>query len=204
MFITFEGGEGSGKTSVIKAISKILTEKNIPHITTREPGGSVIGEQIREILLDRDNTKISSETEALLFAAARVQHLVEVVLPALKENKVVLCDRYIDSSLAYQGHARGLGMDDVLKINHFAAKHLPNYTIYIDVDPNIGLERVDSRGVKNRLDLEELAFHKKVREGYLKLAKTYKDRFIIIDGNCNLQTLIDRTVEEIKAVLLWF
>lgn len=202
MFITFEGGEGSGKTSVIKAISQVLTENNIAHITTREPGGSVIAEKIRKILLDKENTDISAKTEALLFAASRVQHLEEVVLPALNNNKVVLCDRYLDSSLAYQGYARGLGIEDVLKINHFAAQHLPNYTFYIDVDPEIGLKRANSRGALNRLDLEDLAFHKKVREGYLKLSKMYPKRYIIIDGNCHLDTLISETLKKMKAILL--
>lgn len=202
MFITFEGGEGSGKTSVIKAISKLLTEKNITHITTREPGGSLIAEKIRNILLDKNNKNLSAKTEALLFASSRAQHLDEVILPALKDNKIVLCDRYLDSSLAYQGFARGLGFDDILKINHFAVKQMPNYTIYIDVTPNLGLKRATNRGDLNRLDLETLEFHEKVREGYLKLAKMYKKRYIIIDGNCNLETLIERTLNEIKRVLL--
>ncbi|HHV33707.1 MAG TPA: dTMP kinase [Acholeplasma sp.] len=201
MFITFEGGEGSGKTSVIKAISSLLTEKNIDHVTTREPGGSIIAEKIRKVILDTENTNLSAEAEALLFAASRVQHLEEVILPALNENKIVLCDRYLDSSLAYQGYARGLGIEDVLKINHYAAKSLPDYTIYIDVTPELGLKRVSTRGAANRLDLETLEFHKKVREGYLKLAEMYKDRYIIIDGDCDLETLIERTLKKIKAVL---
>ena len=201
MFITFEGGEGSGKTSVIKAISSLLTEKNIDHVTTREPGGSIIAEKIRKVILDTENTNLSAEAEALLFAASRVQHLEEVILPALNENKIVLCDRYLDSSLAYQGYARGLGIEDVLKINHYAAKSLPDYTIYIDVTPELGLKRVSTRGAANRLDLETLEFHKKVREGYLKLAEMYKDRYIIIDEDCDLETLIERTLKKIKAVL---
>lgn len=202
MFITFEGGEGSGKTSVIKAISSLLTERNISHITTREPGGSVIAEKIRKILLDKENANLKPKTEALLFAASRVQHLDEVILPALKRNEIVLCDRYLDSSLAYQGYARGLGIEDVLRVNHFAEKVLPNYTFYIDVDPTLGLKRASNRGELNRLDLETLEFHKKVREGYLKLNELYKDRYIVIDGNCNLETLIERTLKQIKAVLL--
>ena len=164
MFITFEGGEGSGKTSVIKAISSLLTEKNIDHVTTREPGGSIIAEKIRKVILDTENTNLSAEAEALLFAASRVQHLEEVILPALNENKIVLCDRYLDSSLAYQGYARGLGIEDVLKINHYAAKSLPDYTIYIDVTPELGLKRVSICGAANRLDLETLEFHKKVKK----------------------------------------
>ncbi|NLN50565.1 MAG: dTMP kinase [Acholeplasmataceae bacterium] len=202
MFITFEGGEGSGKTSLIKAVSKWLFDNNLPNITTREPGGSEIAEKIRDILLDVDNENIAFETEALLFAAARTQHLKEVVLPALAENQVVLCDRYLDSSLAYQGYARKLGFEAVLKINYFALKHLPNFTVYIDIDPKVGLKRAGSRGKLNRLDLEELSFHQKVREGYLELSKIYQDRYLIIDGNCSLNNLIEKTINELAKVIL--
>lgn len=201
MFISFEGGEGSGKTSLIKAISSYLTERNIPHITTREPGGSNIAEQIRKIILDNKNTDLSPKTEALLFAASRTQHLEEIVLPALNEGKVVLCDRYLDSSLAYQGHARSLGMETILKINHFALEHMPNVTYYIDSDPVVGLKRATSRGGANRLDNETLEFHKKVREGYLEVARIYSDRVVIIDGNCNMETLIKRILDKIKEIL---
>lgn len=201
MFITFEGGEGSGKTSLIKAISTYLTDNNIPHITTREPGGSNIAEQIRKIILDNKNTDLSSKTEALLFAASRTQHLEEIVLPALNEGKVVLCDRYLDSSLAYQGYARSLGMETILKINHYAVEHMPDVTYYIDSDPEIGLKRATSRGGANRLDNETLDFHKKVREGYLKVASMYQDRVVIIDGNCNMETLIKRILDKIKEIL---
>lgn len=201
MFITFEGGEGSGKTSLIKAISTYLTDNNIPHITTREPGGSNIAEQIRKIILDNKNTDLSSKTEALLFAASRTQHLEEIVLPALNDGKVVLCDRYLDSSLAYQGYARSLGMETILKINHYAVEHMPDVTYYIDSDPEIGLKRATSRGGANRLDNETLDFHKKVREGYLKVASMYQDRVVIIDGNCNMETLIKRILDKIKEIL---
>lgn len=201
MFITFEGGEGSGKTSVIKEVSNLLTLNNITNIITREPGGSVIAEKIRKILLDTENINLSAKTEALLFAASRAQHLDEVILPALKEKKVVLCDRYLDSSLAYQGYARDLGIDEVLKVNHYAAQKLPDYTIYIDVTPIKGLQRATERGDLNRLDLESLEFHKKVREGYLKLAKKYKKRYIIIDGDCDLETLKKRTLKEIEIII---
>lgn len=200
MFITFEGGEGSGKTSLIKAISSWLNELGYPNITTREPGGSFVAEKIRNILLDVDNQTISYKTEALLFAASRAQHLDEVIIPALNDKKVVLCDRYLDSSLAYQGYARDLGLDITLKINHFATEWMPNYTIYIDVDPEVGLKRAGSRGDLNRLDLETLEFHKKVREGYLKLSKMYPDRYIVIDGNCNMELLITRSIEALKDV----
>ena len=201
MFITFEGGEGSGKTTLIRAVNAYLKEKGLKSYITREPGGSLIAETIRHIILDNENTELSFKTEALLFAASRAQHLDEVILPKLEAGYIVLCDRYLDSSLAYQGYARGLGIDVVLKLNHFAVEHLPNYTLYIDSDPEKGLERAISRGGANRLDHESLAFHKKVREGYLHLAKTYPDRIIVIDGNCDINTLKERTLSKIRTLL---
>ncbi|MCK9493179.1 MAG: dTMP kinase, partial [Acholeplasmataceae bacterium] len=149
------------------------------------------------------NVDMSPKTEALLFAASRIQHLEEIILPALNDNKVVLCDRYIDSSLAYQGYARGLGLEAILKANNFVLGHMPNYTVYIDVDPKIGLNRAHSRGMANRLDNETLAFHQKVREGYLLISQTYKERFIIVDGNCDMKTLVERTITKLKDVLKW-
>ncbi|MFA5719456.1 MAG: dTMP kinase [Acholeplasmataceae bacterium] len=201
MFITFEGGEGSGKTTIIRAVNTYLKEKGLKVYVTREPGGSLIAEDIRHIILDNKNTALSPKTEALLFAASRAQHLDEIILPKLEKGYIVLCDRYLDSSLAYQGYARNLGIDAVLKVNHYAVEHLPNYTIYIDSDPEKGLQRAISRGGANRLDHESLAFHRKVREGYLLLAKTYSDRFIVVDGNCNIDTLTKRTLDKIKELL---
>lgn len=201
MFITFEGGEGSGKSTVIKAVSEFLTAGGIENIITREPGGTKISEDIRDIILDSRNRNISAETEALLFAAARTQHLKEVILPALREKKFVLCDRYLDSNLAYQGYARGLGIQEVLEINRFATKHMPDYTIYIDTDPKESLIRVFKRDEKNRLDMESLFFHKEVREGYLQLSKNYPHRYIVIDGDCSLNQLVFRVIKEIKKII---
>ncbi len=163
-FITFEGPEGSGKTTVLNQINKLLSE-NYNVISTREPGGVSTGEEIRNILLDGENIDI--RTEALLFAASRREHLVEKVIPALKNNKVVLCDRYIDSSLAYQGHARGIGIEEVKKINEFAINGLyPDLTIYLDIDAEVGRERIlKNQRSQNRLDKETLTFHQKVIEG---------------------------------------
>lgn len=201
MFITFEGGEGSGKTTLIQALVKWLKEHKIDCVATREPGGSDIAEKIRAILLDEQNTHIKARTEALLFAAARVQHLEDVVIPALNQNKLVLCDRFIDSSLAYQGHARGLGFDAILKINTFALEHMPDITVYINSDPQVGLARIKSRD-NNRLDLEKLEFHQKVREGYLMLANMYPSRYIVIDGDQSMQAVIDDVKAHLKDVLL--
>lgn len=202
MFITFEGGEGSGKTTLIKALVTWLEAAHYDVLSTREPGGSEIAEKIRKIILDLDNKGIKAKTEALLFAASRVQHLEETIMPALKQNKVVLCDRYIDSSLAYQGYARGLGFDQILKINAFVLDYMPTYTIYIDQDPALGLSRIQSR-VNNRLDLEKLEFHQKVRQGYLELSKIYQDRFIIINGDQTIDAVISDVKEHLKDVLLW-
>lgn len=201
MFITFEGGEGSGKTTLIQTLVKWLKEHNIGCVATREPGGSDIAEKIRAIILDQDNTHMRARTEALLFAAARVQHLEETVIPALEKNQVVLCDRYIDSSLAYQGYARGLGFDAILKINTFALEHMPDITVYINSDPQIGLSRIKSRE-NNRLDLEKLDFHQKVREGYLKLADMYPQRYLVINGDRTMQEVIDDVKAHLKDVLL--
>ncbi|MFA7377093.1 MAG: dTMP kinase, partial [Acholeplasmataceae bacterium] len=169
-------------------------------VTTREPGGSRIAEKIRKVILDIENTDMTPRTEALLYAASRVQHLDEVVIPALNANQVVLCDRYLDSSLAYQGYARGLGFESVLKINTYALDYLPNLTFYIDLDPNIGLERIKNRS-QNRRDKEQLAFHLKVREGYLKRANLYSSRISVINGNQPIEDIIKEVLAKIKEVI---
>ena len=186
MFITFEGPEGSGKSSVLDKICHQLEHDGFNVVKTREPGGTPISEQIRNIILDKSNTNLEPRTEALLYAASRRQHLVEKIWPALKEGKIVLCDRYLDSSLAYQGHARGLGYENILAINNFATENtFPDLTILFDIQPELGLERISKNSNRevNRLDLEKLDFHKKVREGFLKLAKKYPERFYIVDAS---------------------
>lgn len=183
-FITIEGCEGSGKTTILKMLCKELENNNIEYFSTREPGGSKISEQIRNVILNVENTKMDYMTEALLYAASRRQHLEEVVKPAINNGAVVICDRYLDSSLAYQGHARGLGIEEVYAINMYATSgFLPELTIYIDIPVEVGLERImkNNRDV-NRLDLEKISFHSKVREGYLKISEMYSDRIVKIDG----------------------
>lgn len=199
-FITFEGPEGSGKTTVLNQINKLLSE-NYNVISTREPGGVSTGEEIRNILLDGENIDI--RTEALLFAASRREHLVEKVIPALKNNKVVLCDRYIDSSLAYQGHARGIGIEEVKKINEFAINGLyPDLTIYLDIDAEVGRERIlKNQRSQNRLDKETLTFHQKVIEGYKILIKTNPERFKVIDATQNIESVVSDTYEIILSYL---
>ncbi|RLQ82843.1 dTMP kinase [Planomicrobium sp. Y74] len=184
-FITIEGPEGAGKTTAIEQLMTQLQPLGIEAVLTREPGGIEIAEKIREVILNKNHTTMDGRTEALLYAAARRQHLVEKVLPALQQGKVVLCDRFIDSSLAYQGHARGLGIDEVLSINEFAIQDTwPDLTLLFDVSPEIGLQRIaaNSGREQNRLDMEKLPFHQKVYEGYQEVSRRYPDRIVRIDA----------------------
>ncbi|MBB6447496.1 dTMP kinase [Bacillus benzoevorans] len=190
--ITLEGGEGSGKTTILNLLAEALEEKEFEVVRTREPGGIDIAEQIRKVILDRANTAMDSRTEALLYAAARRQHLVEKVIPAVQMGKMVLCDRYIDSSLVYQGFARGLGMEEIYSINKFAIEgYMPDLTLYFDLDPEIGLSRIakDEDREVNRLDLESIKFHYQVREGYQLLQQQYSNRIKVINA--------ENTIEEV-------
>jgi len=202
-FITFEGTEGSGKTSVIKKIKTHYENLGFKILTTREPGGIRIAEQIRSILLDKNNQEMDPRTEALLFAAARRQHVVEKILPALEEGFIVICDRFVDSSLIYQGDARGIGVEKVYDINYFAIEDaLPDLTIFVDVRPEVGLERVFSTPNRevNRLDLESLAFHKKIYSGYLGLVEKY-DRIKKVNGENPLDEVVKDTIALIDQIL---
>ncbi|MBF7023003.1 dTMP kinase [Staphylococcus kloosii] len=199
-FITFEGPEGSGKTTVLQQVAAKLQDK-FETIVTREPGGVSTGEQIREILLEGGD--MDKRTEALLFAASRREHLVGKVIPALDQGKVVLCDRYIDSSLAYQGYARGIGVEEVKAINEFAINGLyPDLTIYLDVSVEVGRERIVSNlREQNRLDQEDVAFHEKVVEGYHKVIDSDASRFVVIDANQNIDDVVDATYKSILKYL---
>jgi dTMP kinase len=192
-FITFEGPDGSGKSTVIKAVEEFLVNEGYNILTTREPGGIRIAEDIRSVILAKENTMMSARAEALLYAASR----------ALQEGKVILCDRFVDSSLAYQGYGRELGIDEVWSINKFAIGDvLPDLTIFIDIPPHVGLNRVQKSSRKlDRLDLETLEFHEKVYEGYKKVIEKFKDRFVIIDGNNSIETVIEDTLQVIKTYL---
>src|SRR5690625_2618520 len=184
-FITVEGGEGAGKTTVLGRLHQQVTELGYKVLLTREPGGISISEKIRNIILHPNHTEMEKRTEALLYAAARRQHLIEKVLPALQEGKIVLCDRFIDSSLAYQGYARGIGMDEVFSINQFAIDEcMPGLTLYFDIEPETGLERIalNNAREKNRLDMETIQFHRKVREGYLILLDKFPHRMKRVDA----------------------
>lgn len=203
-FITFEGPEGSGKSTVIKGVEEYFISQGYDVLVTREPGGIKISEDIRNIILSKENTEMNARAEALLFAAARSQHFTEKIIPALELDKLILCDRFIDSSLAYQGYARGLGIDEVLSINKFAiGNHFPDVTVFIDVPPSVGLHRVFSNSNRkvDRLDLETLEFHEKVYTGYKILAERFHDRFVNIDGTNSVETVIEDTIQVIKTYL---
>ncbi|AWI10755.1 dTMP kinase [Caldifermentibacillus hisashii] len=193
-FITVEGPDGAGKTTVLNIIAEELAAEGYPIVQTREPGGSPIAEKIRQIILDKKHTEMDPRTEALLYAAARRQHLIEKIIPALEKGNIVLCDRFIDASIVYQGFARKIGIDEVLKINRFAIENtMPDLTIYFDIEPKIGLERIQKhrQGEMNRLDLETMEFHKMVREGYLQLLDRFPDRI--------KKVMADRPIEEVKT-----
>jgi dTMP kinase len=207
-FFSIEGCEGAGKSSLITKLSEYLRTHGHAVITTREPGGIAIAEQIRSVILDKMNTAMDGRTEALLYAAARRQHYVEKIAPSVTDGHIIICDRFIDSSLAYQGYARGLGIDEVLSINEFAIeKVFPDLTIYLDVDPEVGLKRIHEHGNReiNRLDLEALTFHQKVREGYWQLLERFPERIVNVNANLNeaevfeeVRRIVDRFLNKEK------
>jgi dTMP kinase len=202
LFITFEGPEGAGKSTIIS----MLLDKLHNALFTREPGGIEIAEQIRRVILDKENTAMDPRTEAMLYAAARRQHLIEKVKPALENGMTVICDRFVDSSLAYQGYARGLGIDEVFNINQFAIENMmPDLTLYFDIEPEVGLKRISSHNGRevNRLDLEDIEFHQKVREGYHILLERFPERIIKVDASRSLDEVFlesfDLINERLKA-----
>lgn len=202
IFISFEGPDGAGKTSVLKAVNQALSEQlgDDRVLLTREPGGDRIAEQIRDVLFDDQNTNMDPRTEALLFAAARRQHVVEDIEPALRAGKVVLSDRYVDSSVAYQGGGRHLGIDDIWELNEFAIHDLlPELTVYLDVPSEVGLQRIAQHRSDqvNRLDREKLAFHRRVRQAFLTLAKRHPHRIVVVDADADLATVI----QEVKQLI---
>ena len=200
ILITLEGPEGAGKTTILHQILPILTQMGVDILTTREPGGIRIAESIREIILAPENTAIDGKTELLLFAAARRQHLNEKVRPALAGGKIVIIDRFIDSSVAYQGYARGIDVADVETINNFATDGLlPDLTLYFDVDTEIGLSRVMSGDREvNRLDLEAQEMHQKVRAGYQAIAKANPKRIVTIDASQAIDQVVAATLSTLQ------
>lgn len=198
-FVTIEGCDGSGKSTQLALLSEYLEKNHIPHCFTREPGGGKISEQIREILLNGKNMEMTDECEALLYAAARAQHLADRVEPALSEGKLVICDRYVDSSFAYQAYARGLGMDFVQKINAFALeKYLPDLTLWIDLSPEDAFKRKHGADENDRLEQAGLVFHQKVYEGYLAMAKSEPKRIVKVDGKGSPSEIFNQIIRILK------
>ena len=203
IIITFEGPDGAGKTTVLEKVLPVLQEKGYDIITTREPGGVEIAERIRDVILDVNHVAMDNKTELLLYMAARRQHYVEKVLPALEAGKVVLIDRFIDSSIAYQGAGRGLDKDIIRRLNDFATDgRKPDLTLYFDVESEIGLARIAKNAERevNRLDLEKLDMHKRVREGYLALTEQEK-RIVTIDASRELAEVVSETLHTILEQL---
>jgi len=208
-FITFEGPEGSGKTTQVLLLAKYLKEKGLPVVVTREPGGTEISEKIRNILLDASNLNLMDRTELLLIVASRAQNTDEFILPALEEGKIVVCDRYSDSTLAYQSYGRGFDLKATTEMCLFATKGLqPDLTLLIDIDPELGLERARVSGKMkepankhDRMESQGLEFHRKVREGFLELAKAEPDRFRVLDGRKSIAEIHSSTIKYIEELL---
>ncbi len=203
IFITLEGGEGSGKTTIAKMLKEVLEpQKHV--VITREPGGVKIAEEIRNVIVDVNNTEMDARTEALLYAASRRQHLVEKVMPVLAKGGIVICDRFIDSSLVYQGIGRGLGIENVYNMNLFATEGvMPDLTLFFDIKPEEALKRInmdDEREV-NRLDLESLSFHQSVYNGYKKVVSMYPDRIKTINAAQSVEEVLQQALKEIEKVL---
>lgn len=198
-FFTFEGPDGSGKTTVSTEIHRRLLAAGYPALYTREPGGIRISEAIRDIILNPVNTEMDARTEALLYAASRRQNVVEKILPALQAGQIVLCDRFVDSSLAYQGFGRQLGFQAVYDINLFAIEDcLPDVTYFLQVSAQIGLERIKKgRAAQDRLELETLAFHQRVYQGYQAVYNHFKDRMVKIDANQTSEAVIAQVYADI-------
>ncbi len=201
LFISIEGPDGSGKTTIAKMVVDKLNNEGYKTLYTREPGGVKIAENIRDIILDVKNTNLDARCEALLYAASRRQHLVEKVIPALNDGYIVISDRFVDSSLAYQGYARGIGIDEVYSINMFAIdKTWPDLTILLDISPSVGLKRImeNRQNEINRLDLEDINFHNKVHQGYEIIKEKYKDRITLVDANKSVDEVFNQVYKLVK------
>ena len=200
LFITFEGGEGSGKSTQISFLSKLLTEQNIEHIITREPGGTETGEQIRKILLQGNINKLDSYSEFLCFAASRREHLKKIILPALSENKIVICDRFLDSSIVYQGMVGGLDEDTILKVHDdFCYKKYPDLTLLLNVNAKIGLTRKNKNTLdENRFENFNEEFHELVQKKFLELAHKHNDRYRVINADNDKDFIFNEIIDQIK------
>lgn len=202
IFITFEGGEGAGKTTLIEEIARQLSSEGYHVLKTREPGGTKLGEQIRSILLQHSGP-LSPYAELCLFLASRAQHIQEVIGPALEEKKIVLCDRFNDSSVAYQGAARGLGMEKVSEFCEFISQGLkPHITLYLDLEPELGMARVAKTREQDRIEVETMVFHGKIREAYLEIHHADQKRFRLVDATLPPARVFQEAMKMIHPLLL--
>lgn len=202
LFITMEGTDGAGKTTQIKMLEKYLTDKGFQVVCTREPGGNKISEKIRDIIIDVNNNEITDMTETLLYAAARAQIVKEVIEPALKEGAVVICDRFVDSSVVYQGIARGLGEKVVKNINRYATDGLePDLTFFIKLKPEDGIARKEKQAELDRIESEEFYFHKRVYDGYMRISKRNKNRIKTINGLKSIEEIHADIVDKLEQLL---
>ena len=202
IFISMEGPDGSGKSTQIELLKKYFSEKGYEIIITREPGGTKISEAIREIILNKDYTEMSYMTEALLYASARAQLVSEVIKPALEAGKAVISDRFVDSSAVYQGMARGLGVENVYKINEFALQGImPELTIHLDLPAEVGISRKNDQKELDRMELEAIDFHERVAEGYRKLAALSPERIYTIDATQTIEVIHKKIVDKLETIL---
>lgn len=201
LFISFEGLDGTGKTTQMRELEKKLASLALPYKKTREPGGTPLAEKIRALILDPQHIEMTSETEALLYAASRAQHVSEVIKPALAEGIIIICDRFFDSSLAYQGYARGLNQGDIKNINYFAMQGTsPDLTFLLDINQSAAEARMKNRE-PDRLELEKTDFKKRVRQGFLAIAEENKDRIIIIDASLEISEIHHQIWQETQKLL---
>lgn len=198
-FVTFEGCEGVGKSKQISMLQEYMLANGIKYYLTREPGGSKISEKIRNIILDKDNVKMTDQCEAMLYASARVQLLDEIIKPKLDDGELVICDRYVHSSLAYQGYARGLGYDFVASINAYAMQNFePDVTIFLDLTPELAFKRKGGVDKGDRVELSGMEFHNKVYLGYKELAKKFGDKFVVIDASGEKEQTHQKIISALK------
>ena len=200
LFITFEGGEGCGKSTQSRLLLEKLHQQNIPVVLTHEPGGTALGNEIRRVLKREQGIPISPQAELFLFVASRAQLVTELIRPALKEDKVVICDRFAHSTLVYQGYGRGLDLTTLEKVNNMATENLqPDLAILLNISPEQGLTR--KRSLRDRFELEDLSFHRRVREGYLKMAAAEPDRWLVIDAVLSKGEIAEIIWEQVSRLL---
>lgn len=201
LFITLEGPDGSGKSTISRMLVSYLREKGFRVTLTREPGGTDISEEIRHMILDNKNTEMESTTEALLYAASRAQHVGEKIIPAVKANRVVVCDRFVLSSLVYQGIGRGLGVEKIKELNDFATKGLePDLILFFDIDPEVALKRKTRRSKGDRLEREKIEFHRDVYEGYKSLLHIYGDKVKTINAQNNKRNVFEQVKKAVDGL----